>query len=382
MPKHIVYPQVTFNHFVDEPDLKRLSLFFDRIYVSERALKRLMNLNLKSQHEHKTSIKYEQNVWQFLIDKGIVKTYPFLRASYKNEQQNKEANYLFKQLTSILPPQPGYDCFDTDVAGAEEISLESEQTNWQFLIDKGIDKTDPFVIAAFKNAQQNKDANDLFKQLTQILPQQPGYYSDATDVLSAEESEQVRRQALYNFFLSHDFSVRLDAISLRKLNSDEFYPGVRTSSSYLVPIEIKSNIIQFILNDIPEPDTNTPWEQIVDFRSDEDVKNKYLAVINWINKVSNSSGSLSNLKDEYEYLYHDYIKHFKLHKLKYISTTLELIVTAGAEMLLALQSGEFISSSQSLLQINLSYIKLMEEETKIPGKEVAYIYHAKNEFQK
>jgi hypothetical protein len=32
--------------------------------------------------------------------------------------------------------------------------------------------------------------------------------------------------------------------------------------------------------------------------------------------------------------------------------------------------------------MNLSHIKLMEEESKIPGKEVAYIYHAKKEFGK
>jgi len=130
----------------------------------------------------------------------------------------------------------------------------------------------------------------------------------------------------------------------------------------------KSSVIQFLLNDIPEPDINTPWEQIVDFRSDENVKNKYLALINWIKKVSNSSVSLSDIKEEYEYLYDDYIKPLKLHKLKYNNTILELIVTDGAGMLLALQAGEFISSFKNLLQINLSYIKLMEEESKIPAK--------------
>lgn len=314
MPKNIVYPQVTFTQFVDEPILKRLSLFFDTIYVGEGGLNNLMTTNASSHSEFKTSIEYEQSVWQFLIDNGIVKTYPFLISKFNNPEQNNEANELIKQLTSIMP--------------------------------------------------------------------QPGSTGDSSYLPTEEELAEVRRLALQNFFLSHDISVRLDAIELRKHNNDEFYPAVRTNATYSVPTEKKSNIIQFLLNDIPQPDINTPWEQIVDFRSDENVKNKYLALINWINKVSNSSGSLSDIKDEYEYLYNDYIKHFKLHKLKYNNTILELIVTAGAGMLMALQSGEFIPSFKNLLQMNLSHIKLMEEESKIPGKEVAYIYHAKKEFGK
>jgi hypothetical protein len=254
MPKNIVYPQVTFTQFVEEPILKRLSLFFDKIYVGEGRLNHLMTTNPGSQSEYKISIDYEKSVWQFLIDKGIVTTYPFLMSKFDNAEHNKESEELIKQLTKIMP--------------------------------------------------------------------QGGARGDETYIPTEEELAEVRTKALHNIFLSHDISVRLDAIELRKQYSDEFYPAVRTNATYSPQTEKKSSVIQFLLNDIPQPDTSTPWEQIVDFRSDEDVKNKYLALINWINKVSNSSGSLSDIKDEYEYLYNDYIRHFKLHKLKYNNTIL------------------------------------------------------------
>lgn len=312
MPKNIVYPQVTFTQFVEEPVLKRLALFFDSIYVGEGALNHLMTTNPSLESEYKTSIEYEQSVWRFLVDKEIVKTYPFITARFKNVEENSEAKGLINQLTELMP-------------------------------------------------QKNSNKKD-------------------THTPTEEELEQVKLQALHNFFLSHDISIRLDAIELRKQYLEEFYPAIRTNASYYPQTEKKSNIIQFLLNDIPTPDINTAWEQIIDFRSDDDVKNKYLALINWINKVSNSSGSISDIKDEYEYLYNDYIKHFKLHKLKYNNTLLEVLVTAGAGMLMALQSGEFISTLKNLLQMNLSSVKLLEEEAKLPGKEVAYIYHAKRKF--
>ncbi len=321
MAKNIVYPQVTFTEFVEEPVLKRLALFFDSIYVDEGRLNHLMTIHPSSQSEHKTAIEYTQSVWQFLIEKNIVKPYPFIPAKFENANKDSEEGNLMKQFMELIP--------------------------------------------------QKNSTNQ-----TEYSP-------------SAEELEQVRMQALHNFFLSHDISIRLDTIALQKLSESDFYPAVRTNASYsLQPekspptqAEKRSSVIQFLLNDIPTPDISTPWEQIVDFRTDDNVKNKYLALINWVNKVSNSSGSLSDIKDEYEYLYNDYMKHFKLHKLKYNSTVLELIVTAGAGLLMALHSGEFISSFRNLLQFNLSNIKLMEEEGKLPGKEVAYIYHLKKKFR-
>lgn len=316
MAKNVVYPYVTLTQFIDEPILKRFALFFDKIYIGEGRLNHLMNISPGAHSEHKASLEYEQSVWQFLTDKGIVKTYPFISPKNENVDANEETNVLWEQFKNLLPKP------------------------------------------------------DLSKSPVK------------------EDIEKMRSQLLSNFFVSHDIIVRMDALGLRKIYPDEFYPAVRTTESYVATKEDKkeniqekrSDIIQFLLNDIPEPATDTPWEQIFDFRSDEDVKNKYLAMINWVNKTSASSNSLSDIKDEYEYLYNDYIKHFKLHKLKYNNTILELIVTAGVGMLIALQSGQFASSFKNLLTMSLSHIKLLEEESKIPGKEIAYVYHAKQKF--
>lgn len=82
MAKHVVYPQLTFTHFIEEPVLKRLALFFDTIYVGKGGLDHLMSINPSPQHEYAASINYEKSVYTFLLDKGIVKTYPFLSTDF------------------------------------------------------------------------------------------------------------------------------------------------------------------------------------------------------------------------------------------------------------------------------------------------------------
>ena len=303
MAKNVVFPYVMFTQFVDEPNLKRLSLFFDSIYVDELRLQNILTISPNKKFE---ILNYERATWEFLMKKNIVKTYPFQMGGSSEDLESKE---LMNILGTLIPN---------------------------------------------RNSQGDQK----------------------------EDPEQKKVTALENFFFAHDISARLDAIKLNQQSSSEFYPIFRTTKliGQNSREEKKDNIIQFLLNDIPEPATDTPWEQIIDFRADEDVRNKYLAMINWVNKVAASSSNLNDIHEEYEYLYNDYIKHFKLHKLKYNNTLLEVIVTAGMGMLLALQAGQFVFAFKNLVEMKLSHINLIEQESKLPGKEVAYMYHVKERF--
>ena len=183
-----------------------------------------------------------------------------------------------------------------------------------------------------------------------------------------------------SFYGSHDICVRFDALRLQKDKLSEFYLLLRTNST-IIQKEKKSDVIQFLLNDIPEPNSNIPWEQIVDYRADEDLKNKYLSLINWINKTASGTASLSDIKDEYEYLYSEYMKSFKLHKMKYNNNILEVIVKTSTDVIKGLHSGDIISTFKNLFQLKSSQANLLSEEGKLPGKEVAYIYHTKAKFK-
>jgi hypothetical protein len=309
MGKNIIYPYITFTQFVDEPNLKRLALFFDNIYIAEERFGIISGINSSTLKQEYQSLLYEKSVWDYLREQGIVKTYSFPYSENILSESN-EAKILEEQMLELM-----------------------------------------------KNMNTNKTKSSTTKN---------------TDL------DKIER--MNSFYTSHDICVRFDALRLRKDNLSEYYPLLRTNSS-IIQKEKKSEVIQFLLNDIPEPDFNTPWEQIIDFRTDENVKNKYLALMNWVNKVaSTTTTSLSDVKEEYEYLYSEYIKHFKLHKMKYNNTLLEVVVNASTAILLALQTGDFVSTFKNLFQLNSTHANLLSEEGKLPGKEVAYIYHTKGKF--
>ncbi|WP_407500175.1 hypothetical protein [Elizabethkingia anophelis] len=185
--------------------------------------------------------------------------------------------------------------------------------------------------------------------------------------------------------LNPDFFSRIDALALaNKDNTSEYFPGLKgyeTLENYGKENK-KEQIIQFILNDIPQPDINTDWGQIVDYRNDETVKNKYLALISWINKMSHSNSTLAELKEEYDYLYSEYMTQFKLHKMKYSDSKVEMILNTTDTFLENFKSGRYISAVRGLFQFNVKKVSLLQEESKIPGKEIAYIFHTNKKFSK
>lgn len=110
--------------------------------------------------------------------------------------------------------------------------------------------------------------------------------------------------------------------------------------------------------------------------------NKYFALINWINKVSVSSASISDIEDEYRLLYSNYMIAFKLHKMKYSSKSLGIFVTMADNFTSSLLRGKIFSAIHGLLDIRTVKVTLLEEERKLPGREIAYIYHADQKFGK
>ncbi|MCB0702625.1 MAG: hypothetical protein KDC55_07950, partial [Ignavibacteriae bacterium] len=194
--------------------------------------------------------------------------------------------------------------------------------------------------------------------------------------------EQIAIQSLNNFYLSHDIIARIDALKFRKTDElSEYFPSLRNFNTFKSDSK-KSQVIQFILNDIPEPDLSTPWEKIMEYRSDDDVKNKYLALINWVNKVSNTNLTLSEIKDEYDYLHSEYITQFKLHKMKYNNSKLEIILNSTLNFISNISTGNYVTSIKDLFHFNLKNANLLKEESKLPGKEIAYIVNTKRTFNK
>lgn len=308
MSKNIVFPYVTFTKFIDEPLIKKLSLFYDKILIAESRFSIIDEVSQKEIKEEYQELMYEKAVWDFLIENDIIRKYP----SFKDENIN--------------------------TTGKEK-------------------ELQDFLMNTIRNHYENEKNRKM-------------------------SEEELKIHSLTNFYLSHDILTRIDTLRFRKTdNLSEYFPSLRNYET-LKSDSKKTQVIQFILNDIPEPDFSTSWEQIIEYRSDDDVKNKYLALINWINKVANSNLKLSEIKDEYDYLYSEYMKQFKLHKMKYNNSKVEVILNSTINLIKNISTGNYVSSFKDLFQFNIKNANLLKEEANLSGKEIAYIFHTKARFDR
>jgi hypothetical protein len=191
-------------------------------------------------------------------------------------------------------------------------------------------------------------------------------------------SDKLSKTDEYNIPEIIDIATRIQAEILTLYFNEDFFPILYSSEGFING-DKKVDVFKFVLENIPEPEENTSWEQIIDFRNDEETRLKYLALINWINEISKSSYSVGEIKDKYEYLYLDYKKNYERHRMKSKMGIMEILTAAGIA-LLSSNIPTALTAASHLFKFGKSTLELFTEEGKIPGKEIAYIYKTKQEF--
>lgn len=188
------------------------------------------------------------------------------------------------------------------------------------------------------------------------------------------------RKGLDNFWrqyaIVNGIESRRALLSLYQNGVRDVYPIVKSTSPYEFG-GTRTSVLKYTLNKFPFPKKNTSLEEILCFKNDPSTHGHYLALINWINNVSSSNKSLEEIEDEYNYLYDQYSRHFKLHEIKISLNTWELLIGIGLDVISSLPS---LGVLKPLFEFRKSKLHLLESEMKLPGREIAYIYHANKEF--
>lgn len=163
-----------------------------------------------------------------------------------------------------------------------------------------------------------------------------------------------------------------DAVSLYQ--SDEF--------TDLFEVGNQKDVVHIVLKSMPTLDDNTPWESILDFRSDPESRAKFLALRSWMSDIAKCNLKPNEMAQKIEWLVHEYESHLDLHKMKFNKGVLETIVTVGAEFLEDVMKIKWGKAAKILFTLQHRKIQMLEAEAKAPGREVAYIAKARKKFQK
>jgi hypothetical protein len=184
------------------------------------------------------------------------------------------------------------------------------------------------------------------------------------------------------YSVAQDHTSRVIAANLAVRENVYAVPMVRGIDARAPAAGISSleAVVETIVKNLPVPDEDTPLEAIVDFRSDPQSRHKYLRLRQWANEVANSDMTGKELEDKLEWLISDYEQHLRLHRMKYRRGVLETVVTIAADTLentLKLRLGKL---AKSLFSFREHRIALLEAEMKTPGREIAYIVAAREQF--
>lgn len=141
-----------------------------------------------------------------------------------------------------------------------------------------------------------------------------------------------------------------------------------------------ADIASIVVHSMPQLDDSVPWEQVLDYRTDNESKGKMMALRRWMYKVARTELTPQEIEAELEWLIYDYERHLKLHKMKYKAGLFETVIIPGTAFLENTVKLKFSEAAKSLLTLRHTQIALLEAEMNTPGSEVAYIVETRERF--
>ena len=138
--------------------------------------------------------------------------------------------------------------------------------------------------------------------------------------------------------------------------------------------------IELLINEFPEPDDDTPWEEIEEFRADPESRERLRDFRRWIGKVGREGLAGPEAAEELRYVLANYEKHLHLHEMKTSVGLWEGLLVGSlsfVENLAKLKLGELAKLPFAAKRRRL---ERLEAELSAPGREIAYVAKARQHF--
>jgi hypothetical protein len=137
---------------------------------------------------------------------------------------------------------------------------------------------------------------------------------------------------------------------------------------------------RIVIGKLPEPDEATSLERVLEFREDPRSKGTLLSLHRWISTLSKASASPVEVVQELDWLLHEYEQHMRLHEMKMTKGVFETVITLAAETAEDLVKVRWGKLAKGLFALSARRIDLLEAELKAPGREIAYVFRARQTF--
>jgi len=148
----------------------------------------------------------------------------------------------------------------------------------------------------------------------------------------------------------------------------------------LGPQRPSANVIDVVLDKLPMPSEQTPWEQILDFKADTEAQGYLQGLKVWMADITGQQLTASEAREKLDWLIFQHKKHLKMHKLSCRWGTVGGTFVAAAEILEDLAKIKWGKAAGAVVSLFDRRLDLMKAELANPAKEISYLVKAQEQF--
>ncbi len=137
--------------------------------------------------------------------------------------------------------------------------------------------------------------------------------------------------------------------------------------------ELSSPVWRIVFEEMPQLDTRASWQDVFDFRKEEKTQHLIRNLRRWARKIVAEDWTAAELQDEVRELLYEYENHLRIARMGANKGILEILITGTADLaenIIKLRLGK-IGALVSLFRERK--VKLLEEESRAPGRELALL---------
>lgn len=135
--------------------------------------------------------------------------------------------------------------------------------------------------------------------------------------------------------------------------------------------------VQVLLRAVPSANRATPWEAVLDFRSDEENRLRYRKLRGWLADATRDGSTVAEFEDRMGGLLVDLETSVRLHHKKLNIGSIELLLRTSATVLQDLLRFQLGSAVSLLIELISRRPRVLEAELSNPGSELAYLLQAR-----
>lgn len=148
---------------------------------------------------------------------------------------------------------------------------------------------------------------------------------------------------------------------------------------HLCTTKLDLNAVQITLKNVPLPPENIPWDDLIQFRKEEENIAKLRALRLWLQQRAVSNQPPEIVQEELEHLLYEYQKYMNIQHKKFGLGFVSALISSTPEIIANICGLNFGAAMKPLFDIKGRHIALEEGEFSAPGREVSYITKV-NEF--